>query len=57
MPEFNWNYVAFKHPELVEPYVQEKGPLPDGPVTKEAWDEFYAWAKAKWAEDKRKAGN
>lgn len=38
-----WREVAAAYPSTVQAYVQANGPLPDGPVTEEAWETFRAW--------------
>lgn len=45
MSEPTWREVALAYPTAVQQYVQEVGPLPDGPVTPEAWEKFQEWAK------------
>lgn len=41
--EPTWHDVAAKRPEVVQAYVQAKGPLPDGPVQEADWNRFWAW--------------
>ena len=45
--EPTWRDVAIARPEAVQAYLQERGPLPDGPVTKESWEPFWAWLRAR----------
>ena len=42
-----WRDVAAARPEVVQAYVQERGPLPDGPVTEESWKEFWTWLQTR----------
>jgi hypothetical protein len=41
-----WREVALVFPSVVQEYVQVNGPLPEGPVTPEAWDAFRAWCSS-----------
>lgn len=38
-----WRDVAEKRPTLMQAYEREHGPMPDGPVTADAWNTFYGW--------------
>ena len=40
--EPTWHDIAALYPSVVQEYVQRFGPLPDGPITPEAWDQFRA---------------
>ena len=40
--EVTWGEIAAAYPTAVQEYVQKFGPLPDGPITPEAWDRFRA---------------
>lgn len=47
---YTWKDVAAKQPLVIQTYVQEQGPLPDGPVTEESWNKFFNWIQTKAAE-------
>lgn len=35
-----WQIIAAAYPGHVQRYVQQHGPLPDGPVTESGWSQF-----------------
>jgi len=38
-----WSDVAAAHPEVMQAYVQEHGPLPEGQVAEESFRAFWSW--------------
>lgn len=38
-----WRMVTVAYPAMVQRYVQENGPLPDGPVKDEDWNRVWEW--------------
>lgn len=42
-----WRDVVFKHPEVMQTYVQERGPLPEGPIVRKDWETFVSWLSEK----------
>ena len=41
----HWKDLAYFYPELMQRYVQENGPVPDGPISEEDWETFRKWAE------------